>query len=312
MILTVTLNPAVDRSYRVEGFSLDRVHRPSSLCVSAGGKGVSVSRMFRTLGGETTATGFLGGCNGAIIERSLDSTGITDSFIRISTESRFCISVVDPNTGAQTELNEAGPSITPGELRRLRRRFKELVSAGRWHFAALCGSLPPGVPVDIYAELIQTARRAGVRCALDASGEALLAGMAAHPWMAKPNLFELGYLLGGRPESVKEMGEAAEELRGGGVEVAAVTLGPEGAVFASDCGRWNAVPPPIEFVSSVGSGDSFLAAVLRKLETGGSCPQALRWGVAAGTANAGICGAGFASREQIVACAGRVQVKSLA
>src|SRR6266700_806871 len=122
MILTVTLNPAVDRSYRVEGFSLDRVHRPSSLYVSAGGKGISVSRLFRTLGGETTATGFLGGCNGAIIKRSLDSAGISDAFIRIRSESRFCIAVVDPRTDAQTEVNEAGPVIAPDELRRFRRR----------------------------------------------------------------------------------------------------------------------------------------------------------------------------------------------
>lgn len=311
MLLTVTLNPAVDRTYRVEGFSLDRVHRPSGLCVSAGGKGISVSRVFHTLGGKSTATGFLGGCNGEVIERSLNSAGIPEAFVRISSETRFCIALIDPKTGVQTEVNEAGPIISAAELQRFKWRYEDLLSSGYWSFAAICGSLPPGVPVDIYADLIYMARRAGVRCALDASGEALLAGIAAGPWMVKPNRFELETALHGRFESEKEILEAAESIRGMGVENVAITRGKEGAIFASESGRWRASPPAIDFVSAVGSGDSFLAAVLKRLEEGGSYPEALRWGVAAGAANTGTIGAGYASCEYIEACVERVHVEPL-
>lgn len=311
MILTVTLNAAVDKTYRVENFTLDRVHRPSEWRIVAGGKGINVARVYQTLGGKALATGFLGGYNGHFIFRSLQDEGIEGDFVRTHEESRVCIAIVDPTTNSQTEINEVGPVVSPREVANLKRAFRRLLGAQAFEFVTLSGSIPPGVPDTIYAEFIQLARAANIRCILDASGTALQHGVEARPWMVKPNIFEFTQLLGTTPDSEEKIVEAAEQIRGTGVEVVCVTRSRESVVCASDQGCFAADPPQIDFVSAVGSGDAFLGAYLWSIGQKDSIADALKLGIAAGASNATQYGAGFCTAQQIFTMADGVDVRNL-
>ncbi len=311
MILTVTPNATVDKTYRVDDFALDRVNRPQETLTVAGGKGINVARVYRTLGGQALAAGFLGGAQGQIVARELEREGIASDFTPIAGETRVCIAVIDPKTGTQTEINERGPVVSSGEVDALRQRFSHLLSQQPFDYVVLSGSLPPGAPDTLYAELIETARTFGVPAVLDASGEALRQGVAARPWLVKPNHYELQGLLNRPMEtdlSDVDAAEAARRLQAGGTANVIVSLGARGAVLVNNAGTWRAVPPKIEFASAVASGDSFVAAFLWAWQYGESLhdpASALRLATGAGAANAMVIGAGFCTRASIFEQAAR-------
>lgn len=314
LILTVTPNAAVDKTYQVENFRLDRVNRPSLTYTVAGGKGVNVARVYQTLGGKATATGFLGGINGRIVSRALTQEHIAADFVRVRGESRLCIAVIDPQAGTQTEVNESGPEISPHATRELLRRFSCLLSQQTFEFVVLSGSLPPGTPSTLYADLIAQANRAGVPAVLDASGAALQEGVKAKPWMVKPNRYELESLVGPPIADAAGTLEAAQRLQRSGIAVVAATLGAEGAILVTDEGVWQATPPTIEFASAVASGDSFVAAFLWEWTHGdhpGDAECALRVATGAGAANAAVIGAGFCTRDSIYSLAQQATVRRL-
>lgn len=306
MILTVTLNTAVDKTYTVENFCIDRVHRPSSWRIVPGGKGINVARVYAELGGEAVATGFAGGHNGDYILDGMRDEGLKHDFIKTEGESRVCIAILDPVNKTQTELNEVGPEITADEVERLRVKFEGLVPG--MEYAVLSGSIPPGVPDSIYRELIEIANHYGVSSVLDTSGEPLAQGLSAMPFMVKPNVHELSAIVGKQLATVEEAAEAATELNARGIEIVAVTLGRDGALAASKEGVWRAKPPEIPFVSAVGSGDAFAAAFAYVLASGGPISEALRLGTGAGAANAMTFGAGFCKRDDIMRLAGETEV----
>ena len=296
-VLTVTLNAAVDKTYRVEGFCLDRVFRVDAGRVVAGGKGINVARVLHTLGVAVMATGFLGGHNGAFILDSLNQEGIPGDFVWTQGESRVCLAVIDPIGGTQTELNEVGPEIHPEEVAALEDKLGELLP--RFDYVTLSGSAPPSVPDDFHARVIRMAHDLGTKVVLDSSGALLQHGVQAVPWMVKPNRAELTAIFGREPVGLEDALEMARQLHTKGIEIVVVTLGKQGAIWVSVEGAWFAQPPEVEFVSAVGSGDSMLAAMLYAVIQGMPAPDVLRWGVAAGAANAAVFGAGFCTREQI-------------
>lgn len=298
-LLTVTLNAAVDKTYTVPGFSLDRVHRPTDFRAVAGGKGINVARVFRELGGKCVATGFLGGHNGEFIADGLRAEGIEDAFVRTRGESRVCIAIIDPIGKTQTEVNENGPEVHPDEVQQLIERFESLLP--KVSAVTLSGSLPPGCPEDIYARLIYMARAHGVTCALDSSGPPLRIGWEAGPDIIKCNRFELSALRPDAGESVEDISGAALSLLNAKTREAVITMGAQGAV-AAECGRvWYAPSPSVQFVSAVGSGDAFLAAYMWSRARGCDAPSRLAWGIAAGAANAAVFGAGFCRKHEIEA-----------
>ncbi|MGC8784624.1 MAG: 1-phosphofructokinase [Armatimonadota bacterium] len=307
-VLTVTLNAAVDKTYRVEGFCLDRVFRVEAGRVVAGGKGINVARVLHTLGVPVMATGFLGGHNGAFILDSLKQESIPGDFVWTQGESRVCLAVIDPVAGTQTELNEIGPVIHPEEVWALEQKLAQLLP--RFAYVTLSGSAPPGVPADFHARAIRLGHKAGVKVVLDSSGDLLKYGVEAVPWMVKPNRAELSAIFGREPADVDEAVQMARQLLAKGIEVVVVTLGKQGAVWVSAEGEWFANPPEVEFISAVGSGDSMLAAMLYAVIEGMPPPDVLRWGVAAGAANAAVFGAGFCTREQIEALVPQVVVRA--
>lgn len=309
MIITVTPNTSLDVTYTIENFRLGRVNRPSDVRVCAGGKGINVARVFAELGGKAVALGMVGGHNGDIILDGLKSERFEADFVRTSGESRVCIAIVDPETTSQTEVNEVGPSVSDAEVDELKARFRSRVAS--MDFAVLSGSIPPGMPDGIYRSLIEIARERGVRCVLDSSGEPMRQGLEAVPYIAKPNIAELSYVVGRQVGTIDEAVVAASEILERGVKIVIVTLGREGAIALTSDGAWHARPPKIEFVSSVGSGDSLAAAFVHELLSGGSVEDALRIGTAAGAANAEIYGAGFCRREDILRLNEQVEITRL-
>ena len=314
VILTVTPNAAVDKTYRVENFSLDRVHRPQETLTVAGGKGINVARVFQTLGGKAIATGFLGGNQGQIVANALAREHIPNEFVTVSGETRVCIAIVDPQHGTQTEVNERGPDITAHEVERLRTRYAELLSLNRFDFVVLSGSLPPGTPETLYADLIATARKAGVQAVLDTSGEALRHGIDARPWLIKPNKAELEILLNRPVRDRADVIKTAQDLHKAGIANVVISQGADGAIVAGESGLWQGIPPKIEFASAVASGDSFVAAYLWAWlhgEKPGIIGSALRFATGAGAANAMVIGAGFCTRDSIFEQAERAEVHAI-
>lgn len=298
MVLTVTPNAAIDKTYIVEGFGLDRVHRPSHETTVAGGKGINVVRVLAALGRDGLATGFVGGAVGDAIVESLDKERLPHDFVRVSGESRLCIAIIDPKSGTQTEVNENGPTVSPDEVDRVLDKIAELLPGKE--FVVLSGSVPPGVPTSFYGDIIKLARKLGVRAVLDTSGEHLKEAVQAAPFMVKPNIAELSQLAGQELVTLEEISRAAKSLKQFGVVLTTVTMGRSGAMVTDGVHTWKATPPEIKFASAVGSGDSFVAAFLDSLLRGESASTALVAGTAAGAANATTYGAGFCSKESIM------------
>lgn len=311
MILTVTLNAAVDRTYRVDGFRLDAVNRPTESRVVAGGKGVNVARTVLRLGGAAMATGILGGRNGRFIAASLRLEGIRGSFVWVRGESRTCIAAVDPSRRSQTEINEVGPEVSLRAMRRLLRLTSRLFRSETLSFVTMSGSIPPGMPADVYRLLIEEARRWGIRSVLDSSGEPLRQGALAEPWMLKPNLLELEHLTGERPNRPCDVAEVAARLVQGMTQVAVVTMGAAGCVCVTNTERFMVRAPEVPFVSAVGSGDAMLGAMLLALRRGRTWRDAVAIGVGAGAANACEYGAAFVSPEAVENLAAVASVEDL-
>jgi tagatose 6-phosphate kinase len=309
LILTVTLNTAVDKTYSIPDFALDRVHRPEEWRICPGGKGINVSRVLNELGAKTLALGFAGGHNGGFIRQGLDAEGIPHDLVESREESRVCITIIDTEHGTQTEVNENGPSIQESELQALESRLKSYLTDA--DTLVLSGSIPPGIPPDIYARWIDMAKRAGVWVLLDSSGPAIAAGIEASPDAAKPNRREFTELSGDALFTAEEIVARSRDYVRAGVPTMLVSLGRAGAVAVTETDALMSIPPEIDFVSAVGSGDAFVAGFIFARHHGDSLEDALRLGTAAGAANAMTFGAGFCSKECINSLAAQVEIRKL-
>ncbi|MBT2455909.1 1-phosphofructokinase family hexose kinase [Streptomyces sp. ISL-86] len=269
MILTVTLNTALDVTYRVPRLRPHSSHRVTEATERPGGKGVNVARVLAALGHEVTATGFAGGPAGSVVRELLaDSPGVVDALVPCAGGTRRTVAVVDAASGDTTQFNEPGPLITAAEWSAFLTRYEGLLAGAR--AVALCGSLPPGVPVGAYAVLVRLARAAGVPALLDASGEALRRGVAARPEMIKPNAAELAELTGSRDPL-----PATRDARRRGAHAVVTSLGPDGLLAATPQGTWQAAPPRTLSGNPTGAGDSAVAGLLSALTEGLDWPARL-------------------------------------
>ncbi len=295
-VLTITLNAAIDKTYVVNHFTLDRVHRPQEMKSVAGGKGINVARVCKTLGKPSFASGFVGGHNGRFIENHLAKEGIPFDFVKVKGESRLCIAIVDLVNKTQTEVNEWGPVVSEEDARRLESKVRKLLPGAS--FLVFCGSAPPGTPPDIFARLTKIAKDMDVPAVLDTSGELLREGLEAHPFIVKPNLRELGEVVKGNLDDTKDIKEAMRAISEK-VEIVVVTLGKEGAIMF-DKERFLYTPGiKVPFVSAVGSGDSFLAGFLCGLLDKRPLQECLKLANACGAANVIVVGAGMGRREDM-------------
>lgn len=313
MILSVTLNPCVDKTLFVEGLRPHDTNRVVRVETDAGGKGVNLSRIVTELGGATLATGFLGGGNGATVRYVLETEGVPHEFVESAGETRANFSV-ESGDGPPTVFGAKGETVSGLEweqfLALAARRFAE----ASW--VAMGGSLPPGLPSETYAVLGAMARESAARWVADADGDALRHGLAAAPDLIKPNRSEAGRLVGREIESVGDALSVARQLRGQLTDagspdpVVVVSLGAEGAVMACADGAFIGDPVEVRAVSTIGSGDSLVAAVLWANEGGLSWPEALRWGLAAGAATAMTDGTQIGQRPDIERNYERAKVRS--
>lgn len=299
MILTVTLNPSVDHALFVDALRLHDTNRAARVERDAGGKGVNLSRVLHNLGGDTVASGFLGGGPGAYVRSVLDREGVPHRFVEIAGETRVNVSIEEASGKPPTCVNEPGPTVSPEELDRLADLVREALGEASW--LSLGGSLPPGATSQEMIRLGEIAKASGRRLALDADGAILKAGLALRPDFIKPNAKEASRLLDRPIEDVAGAVVAAAELRNMLAEdgVAVISMGADGAVMADADGVYVGYTPPVKCVSTVGCGDSMVAAILHSLDLGRSAREAFQWGLAAGAATASSEGSGLAQLSRV-------------
>jgi len=260
-VVTVTPNPAIDRTLTIRDFSAGGVNRVEQQRSNAGGKGVNVASALADYGHTVAVTGFLGSDNSAPFEALFSEKGIDDHFIRIAGETRVGMKISDPARQQTTDINFPGQSPGPGDIELLLRRVQTLAARSEPWFA-LAGSLPPGVEPTIYRDLARALKSQGCGVLLDTSGEALRHALDAGPHIIKPNLHELEALVGAGLSSNRDIVGAARSLMVGGIELAVISMGAEGALLITGERVILARPPKVKVRSTVGAGDAMVAGIL--------------------------------------------------
>jgi 1-phosphofructokinase family hexose kinase len=323
VILTVTLNAAIDRTVAVPNFRLGYRHRAVEATTVACGKGVNVARALKLLGRPVIATGLAGGPTGTRILERLAEEAILNDFTRIEGESRTNLAVVDPTSGEQTEINERGPEVSAGEIDQFVEKLCYLAQGAR--ICVLAGSVPPGAAADVYARLITALRTLGVPCILDSDGEPMRVGLRAEPSVVAPNVLEAEAAVGHEfndPDDLAlgvsgliEMGAGEAIITHENGCVAIVGEGENGAPLGRRAGeapagtRYEVEIEPLEPISTVGSGDSFLAGYVAARYEGGSPRECLAYGVAAGAESTQHFGAGTLDRQEVDRLLPKVEVR---
>lgn len=294
MILTVTLNPAIDKTYRTQELIPGHVNRMKSMENIPGGKGINVSKILCEYACPVTATGFLGGYTGRWIEERIEEMGIACDFVKINGDTRCSMNIV-ANNGFVTEILEPGPEVNGEERLLFYAKYKELLA--KCELVVLSGSAAPGLPEDIYAELISLAKEYDKKVILDASQELLVKGVAAGPYLVKPNRRELEYLAGHRCSGQAEILEAAQKLLAQGVSYVAVSVGEKGMYLISGQRRLFVRAPRVKAVNTVGCGDSACASFAMSILKGETMEEMLCRAVAVSAANATTMESGSIPQE---------------
>jgi 1-phosphofructokinase family hexose kinase len=309
MIITVTLNAAIDKSLSVPSFRPGRRHRTVEQRTMAGGKGVNIARALKALGQPVIATGMAGGATGTHVVEHLTEEAILNDFVRIRDESRTNTSVLDPTTGEQTEINERGPEVSPQEVELFRDKLLYLARGAA--IVVLAGSLPRGVEPDLYATLIRDLQRLGVTTMIDTDGQPLRLAVKAEPDVVSPNVLEAEELVGHEFSSDDESLDAVHEIVALGAKEAIVTM-PDGCVaevlIDGKPSLRRARIEPREPIARRGSGDAFLAGYVAARYEGRSPDQCLRFGVACGAESTKRLGAGLIEPKEARRLMGDVEV----
>ncbi len=312
MIITVTLNAAIDKTLEVPNFRLGRRHRSVEQTTMAGGKGVNVARALKRLGQPVIATGFAGGATGTRIVEALTDEAILNDFVRIREESRTNTAVIDPTTGEQTEINERGPSVSAREIELFHDKLMYLARGAA--IVVFAGSLPRGVDADIYAHLIKELRKLGLVVVIDTDGDPLRHAVRAEPHVVSPNMLEAEELVGHEFNDDEDRIIAVREM---------VALGAQEAIMTTPDGCFGSVIDegvmtlyrvriePREAVATVGAGDAFLAGYVAA-RYGGKLPaECLRYGVACGAESVQRLGAGLVDPQKVDRLVSEVEVERL-
>lgn len=258
MITTVTLNPAVDKTLEIHGFKQGSVNRVQNSRVEAGGKGINVSKALKSFGEDTLATGFLGGESGNWINNYLKDQGIQTDFVCINNETRTNIKIVDTETSSVTDINDRGKIIEEKYSVELYSKIRHWAPKSK--VMVFAGSIPEGLPDSTYSNLIKIAGSAGCKAILDAEGDKLLEGINAMPYMIKPNIHELESSLNIKIRDEKDIIYYCRDFIGKGVRYVVVSMGEEGAILISKNKVLKAEIIPVRVKSTVGAGDSMVAA----------------------------------------------------
>jgi 1-phosphofructokinase/tagatose 6-phosphate kinase len=311
MIITVTLNPALDKTLEVPNFTPGRRHRTVDQVTMPGGKGVNVARAIKRLGQPVIATGLAGGATGTRIVEALNDEAILNAFVRIREESRTNTAVLDPTNDSHTEINERGPAVLLQELDLFREKLLYLAKG-----ASMCvfaGSLPRGVEPDLYAELVREVKRLGVVTVVDTEGEALRHAMRAEPDVVMPNEFEAEELFGQEFNGVEDRAQAVVEMTrlGAGEAIMTVRDGCYAYVLDEAPTLMRVTVEERPGRSPIGSGDAFLAGYVASRYAGRSVTDCLRYGVACGAESIQNVGAGVIDPEKVERLVAEVDAQRL-
>ncbi len=293
MIVTVTLNPAVDKVYWVDSLKVCQITeeefltRATRSSTSAGGKGVNISRFLSAFGTENVAMGFVGGNTGHVVVRYLQNKGVTTNFVWIHEETRINSIILESGRDHSPNLiNDLGPQISEAELERFMRKYRRIVKRASW--VVLAGSIPPGVDHGIYGELAEIARENGARVVVSAGGDALTKALPACPYLVKPDTREHLLLEGTSLKSTESIIAAGQHVIACGAQMVVISHHVTGDIAITPDAVWeiNAKVPTSEFKNLVGADDAFLAGILYQLSEGASEEESLRFGMGAGIASA--------------------------
>jgi 1-phosphofructokinase family hexose kinase len=297
MIYTVTLNPAVDRELVVDKITFDTVLRASEWRVDCGGKGFNVARMLQSLGTASVALGFAAGKTGELLNEELQFLGIETGFIWVQGETRTNVTIVSADHSQYVKVNEPGPTISGDDLVKLMQKIQGLAQPrDSW---VLAGSLPPGVPPSIYADMITILQSAGAQVFLDTSDKALRRACQANPFLIKPNAEEARELTGLPINTPAEIAAAGKAIQAIGAVNVIISLGKQGALLVNGQRAWLAASPEIVERNPIGAGDSMVAGLVWGLSLGYSMPEALCRGIACGAATASQSGTAVGSLAQV-------------
>lgn len=310
MITTITLNVSVDKAYYIKGSIVPgTVARVVKCRNTAGGKGLNVARIADFCGEEVTAAGFVGGFNGAYVKDLLDRDGISNQFTKTKAETRSCINILAEDE-TSTEYLEPGETVTEEEVSRFFKDLDQMLESA--DVFTISGSIPAGVPKDIYAKMIGKIKEKGKQVILDTSGEFLKEGIKAGPTMIKPNDEELEAILGVPIENRQQTIDAAKEMRSQyGIQYVVVSLGGNGALLVGEEGIFHGKPPALKAVNTVGCGDSMVGAFAVAMKRKMKVKEALAYAVAVSAANAVNPETGHIRMEDVEEILPKVMVEEL-
>ena len=306
MIVTLTINPAIDRIFSVDRLAFEDRSYINSIGESAGGRGINSSRVIHSFGGDTLALLISGGETGKRLEEHLAKSGFPTTTVPIQNAIRTNLTITDRH-GLTVNLNEAGPELAKSEVTRVEQAVRDALGKASW--LLLCGSLPPGVPASFYGKLIAMARKRNVKTLLHADRDALREGIEQQPTLVTPNQQEAERLLGRTLLTRSHLLEAATQIRAMGAESVVLSLGSRGAIGAYADGLLEALPPRVDAVCPIGAGDALTAAYTWSCTRKNNQAEALRWGVAAGTASARLPGMNFATLPQVEEIYRQVEIR---
>lgn len=309
MILTVTLNAAIDKRYVVENFKSGNVNRVKECSYSAGGKGLNVSRVAVIAGEEVTATGFVGGHAGNYIVEVLGGQGIKGDFVHISGESRSCINIYDETNQTQTEFLEPGVFVTDDNKEEMLKKYISLIDT--CSVVAISGSVPKGVDSQLYKDMITIAKKHNKKVILDTSGTLLQESIEAKPTMIKPNMDEIRMLTGKELNSQDDIINAAVSLQKSGIEVVVISCGADGSLIVCEDGVYKASVPKIEAVNTVGCGDSMIAGFAVGFSRGMSMEETIQLASAISAANAMRMETGFFVKKDVQELLPQIKVEKI-
>ncbi len=306
MIVTLTINPAIDRTVSVDKLVFEDRAYILDRSEAGGGRGINASKVIHGFGGKTLALLTAGGASGEKMLKSLAGMGFPFESVPVASETRTNITISDKQ-GLTVKLNEIGEPLSADELKQIRQLVEARLTKAHW--LMICGSMPPGVPVHYYCDLIEMAKARGVKTLVDTDGAALLHSLEAKPTLITPNQHEGERLLGRALITRGQFLEAVDRIQKMGSESVILSLGSRGAIGSSPEGVFEVLPPHVDALCPIGAGDAMAAAFTWSMEKKKSFADALRWGVAAGTAKAMLPGMTFPTLDQTRAVYRQVEVR---
>jgi 1-phosphofructokinase len=308
-VVTVTLNPALDKTVVIPRLDVGGLNRVQKLRVDPGGKGINVARVLNKFGINTTATGLLAGSQGQLLLNYLNLEKIPADFLTIPGETRTNLKIVDDSSNVTTEINEAGFEVATADMNTFTAKLSTMLETAAC--LVLSGSLPPQVEPAIYRQFIELANRSGVKVILDADDEALAEGIQAVPFAIKPNIHELEQLTGCKMADERDIVRACQRLLDQGIQIIIVSMGAQGAIVMNCLEAYRVKVGAIIPQSTVGAGDSMVGALVYSLLSQHSLAETARWAVAAGTVTALKSGTQVCSLQEVEQFLNQVSIEKI-